>query len=140
MTMRLISLANVPNQSFVVQAGGFRFVIKIGTIRSGVFVDLDVNGARVLGGFRAVAGEPLFPYGYMVFGNFIFTTLGDEIPDASVFGVSQFLVYLSPEEVAALTIDGVPASDLIPAAGVRFLYDDQGMYLTEDNGALLEEG
>lgn len=140
MTVRLVSLANVPNQSFVVQASGFRFVIKIGTIRSGIFVDLDVDGARVLSGSRVVAGEPLFPYEYMTFGNFIFTTLGDETPDASVFGVSQFLVYLSPEEIAVLTAEGVPASDLIPAAGVRFLYDDQGMYLTEDNGALLEEG
>lgn len=101
--MRNIPLAVVPSQSISVQVDQTRYVLRVFPIVGAMAVDIQRNGVTILTGVRALAGEPLIRFPYLEEGNFIFVTVGDELPDWRSFGSSQQLVYLTVAEVAALS-------------------------------------
>lgn len=137
--MQVLPLASTPNQSFTFTTSNFRFDIRVASDGGGVTVSLSEAGAVIVSNTRALAGEAIIPYRYKEKGNFIFLTLDEELPFYSLFGVSQFFVYLSPDEIEDLRNSGISAGDLsTPENG--FLLDDNGFYLTEDDGQLLTEG
>ncbi len=65
-------------------------------------VVLFINNVLILSGIRAVAGFPVIPYDYLQNGNFVFVTANDEYPIYTRFGIDQFLIYASPDEIAEI--------------------------------------
>jgi hypothetical protein len=65
-------------------------------------IDIIRNGTPIISGSRMVPGYPLIPYNYLEDGNFTMLTEDDAYPDYSQFGISQFLIYASQAEIAAL--------------------------------------
>lgn len=100
--MDLIALAAVPNQEISVRLSRQRFVLRIKEAAGVMVVDVTVDGEVRLLASRIVAGTPLIPYRYLEAGNLLLLTEGEQLPDYRQFGVTQSLVYLSADEIAAL--------------------------------------
>lgn len=96
-----IALAAVPNQSLTVQIGDIRYDIGLREVGGVMSASIARDGVAVVTNVRAVGGTPLLPYQYQEAGNFIIVTDGEELPYYDQFGVTQFLVYVTPDELAA---------------------------------------
>lgn len=140
--MLLITIVAAPNQSFSALLDGERFVVRLKEANGVMVVDMVRAGTQLLLASRALAGEPLIPYHYKERGNFMFLTLSDELPEWRKFGVTQQLVYLTASEIAALRATPLNVAQLVDQGlyVMRYLTDENGFYLTENNGALLIEG
>lgn len=115
--MRLITLSNIPNQSFSVSVDNNFYDLTIkqiagqNTYLNGVFVgatnvimacSITRNNVLIEEGSRIIQGIGLMPYQYQEQGNFVLVTANDEYADYQQFGISQFLYYLSNSELAAI--------------------------------------
>lgn len=100
--MKTIALDAVPNQSFSARLDGFfyEFVIKetAGVMSATISRDNEI----VVSNSRICAGSALMPYPFQQKGNFIIITENGEIPYWTKFGITQQLLYLTDEEIAAL--------------------------------------
>lgn len=104
--MREVPIAAVSGQSLTINEGSNRISLVIKEARGVMVCDLTIGTDVVLLGSRAVAGEMVIPYQYReTIGNFIFQTVGDELPNWRAFGVSQFLFFLTAEELGAIRAD-----------------------------------
>lgn len=98
--MELITLDAIPSQEFTVSLGDNRYSIKVYSIDGHMSYDLSINAEQVLQGFKLVNDVPLLPYVYQeINGNFLLVLPEDEIPDYENFGLSQFLYYLTQDEI-----------------------------------------
>ncbi len=97
-----IGIAAVANQTFFVQLAGSAYTITLHGATECVTVSIRRNDDQVVEGARIVPGTPLLPYRYQEEGNFLLLTQAEALPDHTQFGVTQFLVYLTQAEVAAL--------------------------------------
>lgn len=99
--MRNIPVQATPNQTFTATIEGARFEITLKASRGVMVADVSVDGVVRLRGTRVLAGEAIIPYRYLEDGNFYILTDGEQLPGWAEFGVSQQLVYLTPDEMAA---------------------------------------
>jgi hypothetical protein len=97
-----INLAPIPNQSLSVTINQVLYELRFFFVSNVMCCDLAINSVTVLSAMRLVAGSFIIPYNYLQNGNFIITTLNGEIPNYSFFGATQFLLFLTNAEVAAL--------------------------------------
>lgn len=97
--MQEITIASIPNQTFSVVLGTVRYDFRIFLATNVMCCDLAINGATVFTSMRLVAGAFIIPYRYLENGNFLLTTLNDELPWYEQFGSTQFLVYLTQREM-----------------------------------------
>ena len=111
--MQSIPLAAVPSQSFSITLDGdfYDIVIRLcgATTRTPPYVDgtviaMDItrNQVPLLLGARCVPGTPVLLYPYLVTGNFVWLTENGDLLDYTQFGISQFLIYASADELAAI--------------------------------------
>jgi hypothetical protein len=97
-----ITLQALPNQSFSIQLGESRYDITLKEANGVMSASVVRDGTPVVENVRLVAGSPLLPYRYLEDGNFVLFTQDDDLPYYTAFGVTQFLTYLTADEVAAL--------------------------------------
>lgn len=97
-----VNIQALPNQSLSVQLDGLRYDITIKEAIGVMAATVVRDGVTLVDNVRLVAGTPVLPYRYQESGNFALTTADEELPYYPSFGVTQFLVYLSAEELAAL--------------------------------------
>lgn len=97
-----INLAAVPNQEFSIQLDGQFYDIHIRDANGSPAATIVRDGVVVVSAARIVAGAPLLPYLYQENGNFLLTVTNDALPDWEQFGITQFLVYLTADELATL--------------------------------------
>lgn len=101
--MESIALRPTPNQAIPVTLDGFRHLITIKSADGFMTCGIERDGAVLLeSGTRIVEGEPLLPYKYMEQGNFIITNQNDEPIDYKKFEASQFLLYVTQDELDAI--------------------------------------
>lgn len=104
-----IPLEALPNQSFSIQLDEINYDI---TINSCGFVTenpenftnimaftIYINNVLTVAGSRAVAGFPIIPSQYLANGNFVVVTANEEYPNYLRFGIDQYLIYASPQEI-----------------------------------------
>ncbi len=96
-----IALEAIPNQSFSLSAGGFRHSITVKEANGMMAITIETDDQSIIQGQKITASSEIIPYRYLERGNFTMLTLNDEIPYYDKFGVSQFLYYLTPEELVA---------------------------------------
>lgn len=90
----------MPNQSLSVQLDGRFYDIAVRDVGDTVAFTISRDGETLVSGARAAAGTPLLPYRYQEDGNFVLTVEGDALPYWDQFGVTQFLVFVSADELA----------------------------------------
>lgn len=106
--MQLIPIKAIPNQAFNILLDGntWDFVIRL---TNGVMaVSLSKNGVALISNLRVVAGEFVIPAVYQEDGNFMFLTADNKLPDYTLFGVTQSLVYASSAELEAIRASLTP--------------------------------
>lgn len=98
-----IPLQALANQQLTIQLDTLRYDITLKETAGCMSATILRDGVELVIMGRVVAGTPLLPYGYLSEpGNFVLTTEADELPWWPSFGVTQFLVYVSAAEIAAL--------------------------------------
>ena len=97
----IINLEAIPNQSLSIQLDSFRYGIRLRDISGMMAVDISINDELIIEGQRVVGGFPLIPYQYLEEngGNFVFLTELGDIVYWDQFGISQSLLYYTPEEL-----------------------------------------
>lgn len=135
--MRVVPLAAVPNQSFTVTLNETRWSLRLTAGRGVAICDVSKSGELLLSGSRVLAGEPLIPYAYLQAGNFLFVVNGGDLPDYQKFNVSQFLVYLSDDEINSIKL--ATFGEVAAARSIEYLTTDDGFYLTTDDGSILTD-
>lgn len=96
-----VGIATIPNQSLSIQLDGRFYEIELREANGVMAATITRDGVTLISNTRVMAGGPLLPYRYQESGNFIMTTDGEAIPYWDQFNVTQFLVYLSADELAA---------------------------------------
>lgn len=96
-----VTLAAIPAQSVSIQLGGSFYVIDVRDTGECVTATITRDDVTIVSGARLVPGTPVLPYRYQEAGNFILSTEGDDLPDHTQLGVTQFLVYFDAAELTA---------------------------------------
>lgn len=96
-----VPIQAIPNQELSITAGGFRHTITIKEANGIMAFSVVIDDVTIIESIRIVSGQPIIPYQYLESGNFTILTLDDEIPYYNQFGTSQFLYYLTPDELEA---------------------------------------
>ena len=96
-----VGLAAVPNQSLSIQLDERFYDIHMREANGVMAVTITRDGVALVTGLRVTAGTPLLPYRYQESGNFLVTTDAEALPYYDQFSISQFLVYLTSDELAA---------------------------------------
>lgn len=100
--MELVQINAVPSQKFNITLGGNKYDIKIYSIDGAMAYDMDINAVKIIRGFEMVNDVPLLPYPHQeINGNLLLQISENETPDYTRFGLSQFLYYLTADEIAA---------------------------------------
>ena len=96
-----VGIAALANQSLSIQLDERFYEIELREANGVMAATITRDGVTIVSNTRVTAGTPLLPYRYQEEGNFVMTTDGEAIPYWDQFGVTQFLVYLSADELAA---------------------------------------
>lgn len=99
--MLQIPIANLPNQRLSVRIDSVVYDFWIRAAGSLVLADVTRDGVTVIQGQRIVPGAALVPYRYLLpeNGNFYVLTEGEAYPDFELFGISNFLLYVTADEL-----------------------------------------
>ena len=98
-----IPLRGVPQQLIETTLDGVDYAIQLRTAQNLTLADISANGELIKAGVRCVPGKPIIPYDYLTRGgNFFWYCLNGDYPYYQYFETTQFLIYLSDEEIAAL--------------------------------------
>ena len=96
-----LPLQAVPNQAFSALLDGLSYRITLKQATGVMVATISIDDEEVISGSRFFADSPLIPYPYIENGggNFVMTTEGDALPAFDQFGVTQFLIYVTADEV-----------------------------------------
>lgn len=99
--MEIINLDAVPSQTLNIVLNGQSCVIKVYQKRTGVYIDLNVDGVQVCYGGLCLNGYPLIKNTYHGFvGNLLFVDQdGTSNPDYTGFGSKYLLYYLTVDDL-----------------------------------------
>lgn len=99
--MLQVPLVAIANQSLNVVLDTGEYVLTLREANGCMMADITRDGAAVVSGARCLPGEPLIPYAYLQSGNFVFSTVNDDLPDWQQFELTQALYYLTDAEMAS---------------------------------------
>jgi len=127
-------MLNVPiqmltNQTFTIILDNNNWTITIKFTNGVMAVSLTLNGNDVIDNLIAVAGSFIIPSEYEESGNFIFTTMNQQLPDWTQFGTSQNLIYVSQNELDLFrtpTPPPITAADFNPIVQLPLRFSPQG--------------
>lgn len=98
-----IEIQKIPNQEFSVEINEVRYLLRIRTFKEMTFMDITINDELVKGSVRCCPNTLVIPYDYLTEGgNFIWQCLNNDYPSYEKFGDTQFLNYLTDEEISEL--------------------------------------
>jgi hypothetical protein len=108
--MQNIPLQKVPNQeiNILLDDNNYDIVIHDTQYNSSfgtsiMAVDITINNEIAILGSRACTNCPIIPFLNRSNGNFVIVTQNDQYPNWRLFGVTQFLIYMSQAELEAIT-------------------------------------
>ena len=96
-----IGIAALASQAISIQLDASFYEIQLRESNGVMAATIARDWVTLVTNSRVTAGTPLLPYRYQEAGNFIVTVDDDALPYWDQFGVTQFLVYLSADELAA---------------------------------------
>lgn len=130
--MNQIPIQAIPNQSFTINLDNALYDISIKYTNGCMSVSISRDNSALIENLRAVAGQLIIPCKYQEAGNFLFTTLNQQLPDYTQFNVTQQLIYLSADELAAIrtpTPSQITDDFFNPIAAFPLRYKPQGYVL-----------
>jgi hypothetical protein len=112
--MMQLPIQALPSQEFQAVLDGNAWDLTISTTNGVMSMTLVLNGNTVIENTRCVAGAFVIPSQYEESGNFLFLTANNQLPDYTLFGSTQSLIYVSAAELIVFRTP--PASPVITAA------------------------
>jgi hypothetical protein len=112
--MLQLPIQPLPNQQFQAVLDGNAWDFALRSTNGVMSATLVLNGATVVENARCVAGSFVIPSQYEEAGNFLFLTANNALPDYTLFGNTQSLIYVSAAELAVFRTP--PTSPIITAA------------------------
>ena len=98
-----IPLQGVPQQLIETTLDGVDYAIQLRIAQGMTLADISANGELIKAGVRCIPGKAIIPYDYLTRGgNFFWYCLNGDYPNYQYFETTQFLIYLSDAEIAAL--------------------------------------
>lgn len=105
-----IPLQAIPNQSLSIQLDNINFDLRIFTCdntpqtpgSSVTTITIAANEAIIIQNVKMVPAAALINYQYLEQGNFYFLSENDDYPDYTLFGISQYLVYATQDELEVI--------------------------------------
>jgi hypothetical protein len=138
--MRLVPIIAAPSQTVQAILGGQSCRLEIYQKSTGLFINVYVNDALIIGGVvcenenRIVRSLYLGFIGDLAF----FDTAGDADPEYRGLGSRWLLLYLTPEDIAEPTFD---VEAFIPVPSPPYILQQTGgQLLTEGGGPIIQEG
>lgn len=95
----IIPLSAIPKQTLSVPLGDVNHDITVICVNGAACVSITRDNTVIVSNARAVAGQWIIQGEYLEYGNFMFITDNDELPDCTRFGVDQFLMYATADEL-----------------------------------------
>ena len=97
-----IPLQTIANQELSIPLEDARYVITVKEASGGMVCTVQRGDTVLIQNVRLCANTPVLPYEYLQqgAGNFFMSTQGDALPWWEQFGITQFMVYLTADEVA----------------------------------------
>ena len=99
-----IPIQAIPNQEFTVSLNNNSWDITLKTTAGQISASLSLNNTVILSNARCVSGMRIIPSQYEENGNFIFSTQNFQLPNYEQFNLTQFLLYFSAAELAAIRV------------------------------------
>lgn len=96
-----IPLSITPNQTLSVELGGFFYVILLQSVGNTMAVTISRDDALLMSGIPIIPNAPMIPFERLGEDNFVFLSSDDQLPNYLLLDVSQFLIYLTADEMAA---------------------------------------
>lgn len=109
-----VPIQQLPNQTFSISLENNTYDITLKTTNGVMSATIVRNNVMIVENARCVAGFPIIPSLYQEDGNFIFFTQNQQLPDYTLFNVTQTLTYLTVAELAAFRVPPVAASPQVP--------------------------
>lgn len=127
--MQQIPIQQLPNQSLAIVLDSNEWTIAIKTTNGVTAVSLSINNVDIVDNGIAAAGAFIIASIYEESGNFIFITQNFQLPDYTLFGVTQYLIYVSASELIAYRMQLPPpinAADFNPIAALPLRFQPVG--------------
>lgn len=124
-----IPLQALPNQEFTIVLDNNQWDISIKDTNGVMSVSFTLNDNVIIENLHAAAGMRLIPSQYEEAGNFIFNTANFALPDYTQFEITQYLLYFSAAELAAIrttTSPPITAAFFNPIAALPLRFAPQG--------------
>ncbi len=98
---KIIELQPIATQTLEITINSQRYSLRIVEIGGNMAADVLLNDVSIVRGVRLVANNLVILYPHLrgVGGDFMMSTQDDEIPYYTSFGLTQFLIYLAPDEL-----------------------------------------
>jgi hypothetical protein len=97
-----IPIQNIPNQSLTVTLDNQFHEITIKETNGVMAASIVRNNVPLISNLRVVSSSLVIPCRYQESGNFIILTIDNDLPYYDKFGISQFLIYITVAELAAI--------------------------------------
>jgi len=98
--MELIEIQPIPSQSFSLIIDKNQFDISIYPLdNNNMAIDIILNGSPEITGLKIVPNTLLNPYAKTQNGNFVMSTLDNELINYKKFGIEQHLYYIPEAEL-----------------------------------------
>lgn len=130
--MQQIPLQAIPNQSFSITLDNNNWDIAIKTTNGCTSVSLTLNRVVVIENMRAVANTKIIPAEYEEAGNFAFVSKGQALPSYVDFDITQALLYITADDLAAIRVPIAPkitSPDFDSVAPLPLRFSPQGYVL-----------
>jgi hypothetical protein len=98
-----IPLQPVANQELSIPLDGSRYVITVKEANGAMVASITRDDVLLVDSGRIVADGLILSYRWQWFGygNFMLSTQDEALPDFAQFGITQFMVYVDADEMAA---------------------------------------
>lgn len=97
-----LPIVAIPNQSFTAVLESQSYDITLKDCNGAMCCSVARNNVTIVSNTRILPFAPIIPYEYLENGNLFLSTLNDDLPDYTAFGVTQNLYYASLAEMEAL--------------------------------------
>lgn len=103
-----IALKPMANQELSIALEGARYILRVIEITNGMAITITRDDEVLIENQRLLPNVPIMEERHLqgFGGNFMLTTQDEEIPYYTSFDVTQFLVYITAEELAAVDGNG----------------------------------
>lgn len=94
-----IPIIAAPNQTFSIQLEDSTYQLTLRFVINFMIVDVIRDSQAIISGMRIMPNFRIIPYRYLEQGNFFLLTANGSYPNYTQFGITQFLIYATQDEL-----------------------------------------